>query len=133
MSESIFTVLDTMKTETSVPGAEPKMQPHTLPRELFPTGDQFADEQALLDWATETGVLHACLQKGVRSHLIDCRAVFKACKKDDVWSNAYGQANLNDYSWKVQEKPAGKKSKEDIAKEYLASLSPAELKKFLAS
>lgn len=133
MSESIFTVLDTLKTETSVPGAEPKMQSHTLPREMFPTGEQFADEQALLDWATETGVLHACLQKGVRSHLIDCRAIFKACKKGDVWSNEYGQKNLDSYTWKVQAKPEGKKTKEQIAKEYLAALSPAELKKLMKS
>lgn len=133
MSESIYTVLDTMNTETSVPGAEPKMQPHTLPRDQFPTGEEFADEAKLLKWAQDNGYLHACLQKGVRSHLIDCRAVFKACKKGDVWTNSYGQANLDDYTWKVQVKPEGKKTKEQIAKEYLAALSPEQLKALLNS
>jgi len=86
----------------------------------------------LLEWAQDSGILHAVLQKGVRAHLIDCRAKFKACKKGDTWTNDYGQENLNNYSWEVQERPTGKKSNEQIAKEYMASLTPKQLKAFLA-
>ena len=131
-AQSIFTTLDTLETETSVPGANPKMQHHTLPREQFPTGQQFESETELLEWAKESGILHAVLQKGVRAHLIDCRAKFKACKKGDTWTNDYGQENLNNYSWEVQERPTGKKSNEQIAKEYMASLTPEQIKEFLA-
>jgi len=131
-AQSIFTTLDTLKTETSVPGANPKMQPHTLPREQFPTSQQFEDETALLDWAQESGILHAVLQKGVRAHLIDCRAKFKAVKKGDTWTNDYGQTNLDAYKWEVQARPTGKKTDEQIAKEYMASLTPEQLKAFLS-
>lgn len=106
-SQSIFTILDTLETETSVPGATPKMQKHTLDREKFPTSAQFENEEKLLAWAKEKGYLHACLQKGVRAHLIDCRARFKSCKKNDIWSNEYGQLNLDNFEWEVQERPNG--------------------------
>src|SRR6056297_972400 len=131
-SQSIFTTLDTLKTETSVPGATPKMQAHTLPRDQFPTSQQFESEESLLAWAEDAGILHAVLQKGVKAHLIDCRAKFKSCRKGDTWSNDYGQVNLDNYTWEVQHRPVGKKSAEDLAREYLASLSPEELKAFLA-
>jgi hypothetical protein len=106
-TQSIFITLDTLKTETSVPGQTPKMQPHTLPREQFPSSKQFEQETELLAWAKDAGILHAVLQKGVRAHLIDCRARFKACKKGDAWTNEYGQKNLDSYKWEVQTRPSG--------------------------
>jgi hypothetical protein len=116
-SQSIFTVLDTLSTETSVPGQTPKMQQHTLPRDMFPNSKEFEQEAALLEWATNAGCLHACLQKGVKAHLIDCRAKFKSCRKDDTWTPSYGQANLDAFTWETMARPnQGKKASIDAAK-----------------
>lgn len=104
-TQSIFVTLDTLTTSTSVPGQTPKMQPHTLPRAAFPTSEQFENEQELITWATDSGIMHAVLQKGVRSHLIDIRAKFKACKKNDIWSNQYGQQAVDSYEWEIQTRP----------------------------
>ena len=116
-SQSIFVILDSLETETSVPGATPKMQRHTLRREAFPTSEQFETEYDLYQWALNAGVVHACLQKGVKAHLIDCRARFKASKKGDVWTNEYGQKNLDAYGWEVQERPNAGGSKKLVEKE----------------
>ena len=116
-SQSIFTILDSLETETSVPGMEPKMQRHSLKREAFPTSEQFESEDGLRDWAVGAGCLHAALQKGVKAHLIDCRARFKSCKKNDVWNNEYGQANLDSFDWEVQERPNAGGSKKLVEKE----------------
>ena len=113
-SQSIYVTLDTLTTETSVPGQTPKMQSHSLPRSAFPTSEQFEDAAKLEAWARETGVMHACLQKGIQKHLIDIRAAFKACKKADTWSNEYGQANVNAYEWTVTTRPAVKADKQAI-------------------
>jgi len=117
-SQSIFVTLDSLEVETSVPAIKDKkgnilrknygMVGHTLPRELFPTSEQFEEESKLLAWANANDCLHACLQLGVSQFLIKCRAAFKACKKDDIWSNAYGQENVNAMEWKVQERPKAK-------------------------
>ena len=116
-SQSIFTILDSLETETSVPGQVPKMQKHSLKREAFPTSEQFESEEKLRDWAIGAGCLHAALQKGVKAHLIDCRARFKASKKNDVWTNEYGQLNLDAYGWEVQERPNSGGSKKLVEKE----------------
>ena len=116
-SQSIYVTLDTLQTETSVPGQTPKMQSHTLPRAAFPTSEQFEDAAKLEAWARETGVMHACLQKGIQKHLIDCRAAFKACKKGDKWSNDYGQANVDAYEWTVTTRPAVKADKQAIQRD----------------
>ena len=113
-SQSIYVTLDTLTTETSVPGQTPKMQSHSLPRSAFPTSEQFESAEKLEAWARETGVMHACLQKGIQKHLIDIRAAFKACKKADTWSNEYGQANVNAYEWTVTTRPAVKADKQAI-------------------
>ena len=114
-SQSIFVILDSLETETSVPGQTPKMQRHTLPREMFPTSEQFESEHELHQWAVHSGCLHAVLQKGIKAHLIDCRAKFKACKKGDEWSNEYGQKNLNGFKWEVQARPNGNTKGDDAA------------------
>ena len=113
-SQSIFTLLDTLETETSVPGQTPKMQKHTLPREQFPSSKQFEDENGLVEWAKQTGCLHSVLQKGVQKHLIDCRARFKACKKDVTWTNELGQKQVDEYKWEVMTRPQVKATISDI-------------------
>ena len=116
-SQSIFVILDSLETETSVPGQTPKMQRHTLKREAFPTSEQFESEEKLLAWAKEKNCLHSALQKGVKAHLVDCRAKFKACKKNDIWTNEYGQKNLDAFEWEVQERPNAGGSKKLVEKE----------------
>jgi len=116
-SQSIFVLLDSLETETSVPGQTPKMQRHTLPREMFPTSEQFENEEELKNWAIGQGCLHAALQKGIKSHLIDCRAVFKRCKKGAEWSNEYGQRNLDGFKWEVMVRPNQGDSKKLVMKE----------------
>ena len=113
-SQSIFTLLDTLETETSVPGQVPKMQKHSLPREQFPSSRQFEDENSLVEWAKETGCLHSVLQKGIQKHVIDCRAKFKACKKDVTWTNELGQKQVDEYKWEVMTRPQVKVTVSDI-------------------
>ena len=113
-SQSIFTLLDTLETETSVPGQVPKMQKHSLPREQFPSSKQFEDEDLLVEWARKTGCLHSVLQKGIQKHLIDCRARFKACKKDVTWTNNLGQKQVDEYKWEVMTRPQAKVTVSDI-------------------
>lgn len=113
-SQSIYVILDTLTTETSVPGQTPKMQSHTLPRSAFPTSEQFEHAEKLEAWVREAGVMHACLQKGIQKHLIDIRAAFKACKKADTWSLEYGQANVDAYEWTITPRPAIKADKPAI-------------------
>ena len=132
MAQSIFVTLDTLKTETSVPAIGKNVE-HTLPRTMFPTSEQFSDEQKLLAWATENNCLHACLQKGIQGKLIDARATFKACKKNDTWSTEYGQKNVDAMKWESAERPAGAKTDEQKAIEALAKLSPEQIAAILAS
>ena len=113
-SQSIFTLLDTLETETSVPGQTIKMQKHTLPREQFPSSKQFEDEDLLVEWARKTGCLHSVLQKGIQKHLIDCRARFKACKKTETWSNNMGQKQVDEYKWEIMTRPQAKVTVSDI-------------------
>jgi len=113
-SQSIFTLLDTLETETSVPGQVPKMQKHFLPREQFPSSKQFEDEDNLVDWARKTGCLHSVLQKGIQKHVIDCRARFKACKKTETWSNGMGQKQVDAFGWEIMTRPQMKVTVSDI-------------------
>ena len=113
-SQSIFTLLDNLETETSVPGQTPKMQKHSLPREQFPSSKQFDDEDGLVEWARKTGCLHSVLQKGIQKHLIDCRARFKACKKTETWSNGMGQKQVDAFGWEVMSRPQVKVTVSDI-------------------
>ena len=113
-SQSIFTLLDNLETETSVPGQMPKMQKHSLPREQFPSSRQFEDEDSLVEWARKTGCLHSVLQKGVQKHLIDCRARFKACKKTETWSNEMGQRQVDAFGWEIMTRPQVKVTVSDI-------------------
>lgn len=113
-SQSIFSLLDNLETETSVPGQTPKMQKHSLPREQFPTSTQFENEDGLVEWARRNNCLHACLQKGIQKHLIDCRARFKACKKTETWSSKMGQRQVDEYKWEIMTRPQVKVTVSDI-------------------
>jgi hypothetical protein len=104
MAKSIFEILDALTTETSVPEIKSNVA-HTLPRKLFPTAEQFENAESLLVWANEQKFTHALLQMGLQKGLIDCRATFKSCKKDDTWSAEYGQANVNKMNWTITERP----------------------------
>ena len=104
MAKSIFEVLDSLVTETSVPVVGKSVE-HKLPRELFPTAEQFEDIDKLQAWANGNNCLHACLQKGIQKFLIDVRASFKSCKKDEEWNELLGQSNVNGMKWEVTERP----------------------------
>lgn len=104
MAKSIFEILDTLSTETSVPVVGKNVE-HTLPRKLFPTAEVFESNEKLLAWSNENGYTHALLQAGLQKGLIDCRATFKACKKDTTWTPEYGQANVDKMTWTITERP----------------------------
>jgi hypothetical protein len=131
MAKSIYEILDTLQTETSVPGDGTIS--HTLPRNLLPTGNQFENAGELLAWTEEQGITHAVLQKGVQKFLIELRATFKAVKKDETWTLEGGQAAVDDASWKVTSRPNVKKSDEDVARAYLDSLTPEARAAFLGA
>lgn len=105
MAKSIYEILNDLTTTTNVPSQTPSEINHVLPSELFPTDLEFENADMLLEWAEDHGVTHACLQRGVQKFLIDVRATFKACKKDDTWTPEYGQANVNAMEWKVTKRP----------------------------
>ena len=107
MAKSIFSILEDLQTETSVPGFGDSIS-HSIPRKLFPTSEQFEDADALLNWANEKGFTHALLQQGIQKGLIDIRAKFKACKKNDIWSETYGQKNVDSHEWTITERPNAK-------------------------
>ena len=103
MAKSIFSILDELETDTSVP--DHGSVTHTLPRNLLPTAEQFEDADSLLDWAEENEITHACLQKGIQKFLIDLRAIFKSVKKDEVWNFEKGQKAVDDAEWKITSRP----------------------------
>ena len=104
MAKSIFETLADLKTETSVPVVGKNVE-HTLPRKLFPMPEQFENSEMLLIWANENGYTHALLQAGIQKGLIDVRATFKACKKDDTWTAEYGQKNVDAMTWDITKRP----------------------------
>ena len=127
MAKSIFEILDTLETETSVPGHG--QVNHTLPRNLFPTGEQFENEAELLDWAQETGALHGCLQRGVQKFLIDARATFKSLKKDENFDVSIGQDKVDSMTWSIVNRP--NQISPDKAVKALQGLSPEQLAEVL--
>lgn len=126
MAKSIFDILATRSTETSVPsqGKDEKGNAltfeHILPDELFPTDKEYESSELLLEWAEQCGYTHAILQRGVQKFLIEARATFKGCKKTDTWTPAYGQANVDKMKWSVVKRPNQGKNHEAIAKAVLA-------------
>lgn len=131
MSESIFTVLETRKTTTTVPflGKDEDKKtismPHTIPDELFPTDEEFESPEQLIAWATETDCLFEMLQKGVGKALIEVRAKFKAPlkgkdKAPDTWTPEHGQSQVNKMEWKPVKRPNSGGNNASIAKAVLA-------------
>lgn len=104
MAKSIYEVLNTLETTTSVPGYGDEIK-HTIPENLFPDDSTFESAEELLLWAEDLGYTHALLQKGIQKGLIDARATFKACKKADTWMPEYGQANVDAMEWTVTKRP----------------------------
>jgi hypothetical protein len=104
MAKSIYEVLNTLETTTSVPGHGDEIK-HTIPENLFPDDSTFESAEELLLWAEDLGYTHALLQKGIQKGLIDARATFKACKKADTWTPEYGQANVDAMEWTVTKRP----------------------------
>jgi len=125
MAKSIYEVLDSLITETSVP-AIGKVVEHTIPRDLLPTSEEFENEEKLLAWAQENDVLHACMQSGVQKRIIDLRAKFKAFKKDEDWTAEMGQKAVNASTWDIVKRPKASKSDENIVKDFLAKMTPKE-------
>ena len=104
MAKSIFETLDSLQTETSVPVVGKTIE-HTLPRSLFPVAETFEDAVKLLAWSNENGFTHALLQAGIQKGLIDCRAKFKACKKDETWTEEMGQDQVDSMTWEIVSRP----------------------------
>ena len=104
MAKSIFETLDSLQTETSVPVVGKTIE-HSLPRSLFPTAETFEDSEKLLAWANENNFTHALLQQGIQKGLIDCRAKFKSCKKDETWTPEMGQAAVDCMKWETVQRP----------------------------
>ena len=104
MAKSIFETLDSLQTETSVPVVGKTIE-HTLPRSLFPVAETFEDAVKLLAWSNENGFTHALLQAGIQKGLIDCRAKFKACKKDETWTEKMGQDQVDSMTWEIVSRP----------------------------
>lgn len=117
MAKSIFETLDSLQTETSVPEIKEKdgkvirknmgNVEHSLPRSLFPVAETFEDSEKLLAWANENNFTHALLQAGIQKGLIDCRAKFKACKKDEEWTAEMGQTAVDGMKWEITQRPKG--------------------------
>lgn len=115
MAKSIFEILADLTTETSVPAIKDGKGntirenfgevTHTIPENLFPDDKTFESKDDLLAWAEDMGYTHALLQKGLQKGLIDARATFKACKKEDTWSPEYGQENVDAMEWKTTTRP----------------------------
>lgn len=130
MAKSIFEILDTLETETSVP-AVGKNVDHSLPRKLFPTAEVFENGEKLLAWSNENGYTHALLQAGLQKGLIDARATFKSTKKDEIWTAEAGQAKVDAMTWTVTSRPKTG-NKVATAIDTLSKLTPEQLAVIMA-
>ena len=125
MAKSIFEILDTLETETSVPAVGKNVN-HTIPRSQFPTAAQFESPELLEQWARETGNMHNALQAGVQKRLIDIRAIFKSEKKGETWTPESGQKKVDESEWTITERPKSG-NKVATAIDTLSKLSPEQL------
>jgi hypothetical protein len=102
MAESIYTQLASQSVLTPVDGKDYR---HNLPSGLFPTDKQFESKEALLAWAEENDYTYPLIQKGLQKAIIEVRAAFKACKKDEKWSEEMGLVNIDEMVWKIVDRP----------------------------
>ena len=130
MAKSIFEILDSLETETSVPIVGRNVE-HTLPRKLFPTAEIFENGEKLLAWSNENGYTHALLQAGIQKGLIDCRAAFKSVKKGETWTEESGQAKVDAMNWTVTSRPKTG-NKVATAIDTLSKLTPEQLAVIMA-
>jgi hypothetical protein len=130
MAKSIFEILDTLETETSVPAVGRNVE-HTIPRSQFPTAAQFESPELLEQWARETGNMHKALQAGVQKRLIDIRAIFKSEKKGETWTPESGQAKVDSSEWTVTTRPKTG-NKVATAIDTLSKLTPEQLAVIMA-
>lgn len=129
MAESIYTQLANQTALTPVDGKDFR---HKLPTGLFPTDKQFENETELLAWAEENDFTYPLLQKGLQKAIIEVRAAFKSCKKDEVWSEELGLKNIDNMVWKIVDRPESSQSDEQKAMSILGKMSPAEIAEMLA-
>jgi len=128
MAESIYIQLDNGKVITPVDGKE---YVHSLPSHLFPSAEQFEDADKLIAWANENDFTAKLIQKGLQKGIIEVRATFKACKKDDTWSEEYGQKNIDSMEWKTVSRPQTSMSDEEKAISVLGKMSADEIAELL--
>ena len=134
MAKSIFETLDDLNTATSVKGQGEVA--HTIPRNLFPTAEEFANKELLVEWANKNDYAFSLIQQGLQKGLIDCRAKFRPTakeEKDDTWTAAIGQARVDAHKWEVMTRPESAKSAEDKAIEALSKLSPEKIAAIMAN
>lgn len=144
MSQSIYELLDSLETETSVPMVKGKdgqilrrdygMVKHYIPGGMVPTSEEFENEEKLLAWAKVHGVLHQMLQTGIQGRIIELRAKFKSMRKGETWTKEKGQENIDSAEWKVVTRPKSGKTESDesVATKFLASLTPEQRAEFMA-
>lgn len=128
MAESIYTQLEKGRVITPVDG---KDFTHNLPADLFPTVEQFENPDKLIAWANDKGYTAKLIQKGLQKGIIEVRAAFKSCKKDDTWSEEYGQKNVDAMKWDTVDKPKTAMSDEDKAISILGKMSAEEIAEML--
>lgn len=128
MAKSIYAILNDLETTTSVPGFGDEIA-HTIPAELFPDDKVFENSESLLEWAETSGFTHALLQKGIQKGLIEVRAAFKSCKKNDDWTETYGQNNVDAMTWDVVNRPNQGGSKAILAAKLEAGIQMAKAMK----
>jgi hypothetical protein len=128
MAESIYTQLANQTVLTPVDGKDFR---HSLPEGLFPTDKQFESEKELLAWAESNDFTYPLIQKGLQKAIIEVRAVFKSCKKDETWSEEIGQKNLDEMVWKIVTRPESGQTEEQKALSILGKMTPAEIAEML--
>lgn len=102
MAESIYTQLENQSVVTPVNGIDIR---HALPKGLFPDDKTFENDALLIAWANENGYTAKLLQKGLQKAIIEVRACFKSCKKDEVWNETLGMKNLASLKWESVNRP----------------------------
>ena len=129
MAESIYTQLENQTVLTPVDGKDFR---HILPEGLFPTDKQYESKEELLAWAEQNDFTYPLIQKGLQKAIIEVRAAFKSCKKDETWTEEMGMKNVEEMVWKIIDRPVSGQSDEQKAMSILGKMSPEEIQEMLA-
>ena len=100
-----------------------------LPSGLFPTVEQFESPEKLVAWANEIKAEAKLIQKGLQKGIIEVRACFKSCPKDETWTESMGIANVTKMEWKIVDRPNSGSSKVKLAAKLEAGLEIAQAMK----